>query len=158
MRTVPVAMVALVLAGCGSGMADRQQFIARADTQCQKAHPKVASFNSRLSALRTSPIANSEKYAQLASILGEAIPILHDELTKLEALKPPAGDATVWQRFLGAAEAYLTTLGDVRSAAEHQDVVAYIRAANTVNRHRGELEGIARGYGLMVCGTGLTSR
>jgi hypothetical protein len=162
MRAAVAALTALALvAGCGSDSNDettpgatalsQAEYIEQADAICQRYRNDQAELGRRFEEL-TSEGITTENVGEAAALFRELADARRQELRELRLLPPPSGDSEVLGDWLSAIEASVS-LG--QSLADAYDTLDADRVATLVRElesSEAEAEGIARGYGLEVCG------
>jgi hypothetical protein len=155
---VPLALLALVLAGCGGGGGDtsdatqaqkqeapekltKAEYIARGDGICGEVNSAVGSIDAS-----EVEVASSEQAAQVASLYISMI----ERLTKLGTPAEMAGYA----KFSEAAEQLGKVEGEVKAAAEKEELAALEEASGEAVPALEGFQNAAAVYGFEACSEG----
>ena len=156
------AVVALALAGCGGGAATttgpgpaptKAEYIARADAVCRSARASLSQLQAQTLALLR--LGDTPKaYAQAATLFRRVRVLEQGELTRLRALRLPAGDTTTVTGYLRAGAGAVALVGRFADAFARRDKRALTRLARRGVQMAATTKGLAQGYGFKVCGHG----
>lgn len=146
-----VPLVVLTVAGCGiSAHVDvtqgptKAQFISEADAICAAGNAKMRPLRGQLAHLDVRSIAAIQK----------AVAIQQSGAQRMRALPEPAGDSSTLHLMLTSYESADQAglrLASALAKHEPQGEAEAIRANNQAHAYA---QGVARGYGFRVCGTG----
>ncbi len=168
-----LAAAALVLGGCGGGggaatkagpapgapasasapapTPAKAAYIAQADAVCQSTRASLAQLHTQalaLFALGDTPKA----YSAAATLFRRVQSLEQGELTRLQALRPPAADVTPATGYLQAGTAAVALLGRVADAFARHDKPTLTALVHQGARMAATTKGLAQGYGFKVCG------
>lgn len=163
-RTSGLALVAaaLILSACGGGAANKAgptppptkaAYIARADSVCQSARTSLAQLTApskALFALGDTPKA----FAQAATLFRRVQTLEQGELTRLQALRLPAGDVTMLTSYLQAGASAVALIGRLADAFAKGDKPTLRTLVQQGTQMAATTKGLAQGYGFKVCGHG----
>lgn len=155
------ALVALVVAGCGStassststgtsapGADSRAAFIAKADALCKTARTRQGAVHGK---------ANSKTTAtQLVPLLRQQGQIAKSLATSLAALTPPVGDSAAVGRFEHAVSQLSVYSTALANSVHANHAYAARSLAVKLQSWRSQESLLAQGYGYKICGTGVS--
>lgn len=139
-----LVLCAVVMAGCGSGGSSstlsRSQLISQADVICKRVNEKLADVNSKLTSQQA-----------FASIAPELAAFERQELSKLEALKPPASMSSDWRQILASTRTLTDTTAQLGVAAKKNDLKSAQQLANQNKKAQESLVSITTRDGFKEC-------
>ena len=144
MRRVGLAVIVVLVAGCGggSGRLSKAEYAKRADSICAK-------YNAKLKAL-----ARPTSIGALPDYVDKALPLARKGDDELRGLKPPKDEEQTAKEWLGQNDSVVGSMERLRDAAKKGDragIQTALNAATSANRSANRL---ARSLGLRVCAQG----
>jgi hypothetical protein len=141
LRIVPLAfLAAAMLASCGGGgRLSHDDFVKRADAVCTAFRTAVGST------------ARPRTYTEIVTYVNKTLPLYEAARRKLEALKPPAKDASAVREWLAADKRIAAALHDLGMAGLRRDFPAVTAAAGNVQAQGVTSRHAAQALGLQVC-------
>lgn len=156
---VLAALAALVIAGCGGGgggttestaattteekpMLTKAELISQGDAICGEVNAAVGALDS--SETETAVSGNAEKIANLYTGM----------VSSLQNLGTPEGDEGSYAKFSEASEELAKVEGEVKLAAEREDIAAMEEAETAAGPALEEFQTEAAAYGFEECGEG----
>jgi hypothetical protein len=137
-----IAVVALLLAGCGGSSGPKRPFAPTANAICAKTSQAL---------VKVPAIGGTH----LALDVSDQLPIYQKQLDQLSALKAPAGEASAYAKALAGASADVVLLHQLYSAAKARDAKSVhaiaVRGSSAYSAAAAEM----RGIGLTRCATSL---
>jgi hypothetical protein len=151
---IALAIVAGTLAGCGSSVESRSDFVARANAVCETAVRDVRDV--------TLPAASGRGGTSLSALsryLQTVTPVVQGEVKQLRALPRPAADRALLDQYLNALASSAAQYRVLDDAARHRDRAALAGAIGALRASPAAQ--LAARYGLAECagsaGTAATS-
>jgi hypothetical protein len=143
-RWIVVALVVLLVAGCGggSGRLSKEEYSKRADAICTK-------YNAKIRAL-----GRPTSIGALPAYVDRALPLARKGTAELRALEPPKGEERTAKEWLDQSDSVVGSMERLRDAAKKGDragIQAALSEASSANRTANRL---ARRLGLRVCAQG----
>jgi hypothetical protein len=155
-RTVVLLAVGALVASCGGGKGDsrREEYIARADRQCEAANRRAKALNERFEAAQLGGKSADEVLDALASILEEGYELQQRDNEAFRDIEPPPEDREVIERLHAAYDEQAALIGRMRDAAESGDAMRFRVLSDEVQRVKRRARALARDYGFKECGSG----
>jgi len=142
-RFAPALLLACVVTGCGSGAGSAgsgsspaKDFVAEANAICARADERARALTGSGSKIKPESV-------------GAAATLLRQTETELERLRPPAGSAAGFQRFLSLARGEIDLVSALAAAIRDRNLAA-VRAATSRLNSKASNEA-AQKIGLTVC-------
>ncbi len=109
-------------------------------------------------AVQTKAILRPRSYTQIVRYVDTTLPLYEAALRRLEALKPPSGDATAVRAWLAADRRVARTVTALGESALRRDLPGVTAAAARAQLAGSESRQAAANLGMHVCATLTTSR
>jgi hypothetical protein len=123
----------------------RRAYVGRVDAICRQVDPERTSRQEQVSA--------SSSTADAVRAYDDTIALGWRELRRIEAIRPPPGDAALLKaNVFAAVRAQLALRAQMGKALAAADVPALHRLRSELDNSTRALTGFARGYGFRVCG------
>ncbi|MEK6272977.1 MAG: hypothetical protein AABM42_10080 [Actinomycetota bacterium] len=135
------------------GAPTKAEFIKEADALCQQFRDEAASARQELQDLRDP--TSTEELHDAADLFSEYAGTLEQQAERLRQLEPPPGDETIINNWLSTGEGGISLLRDLADAVDSGDGQEIRSLNEQVQARFNEASGIAQGYGLTECGSGL---
>jgi hypothetical protein len=137
-----VAIVALLLAGCGGSSGphmSKAAYVKRGDAIC-------ARYTKAISRLGT-----PTKITQIGPFIGQALPVLQQTVRQLGRLAPPSDLESEYGKFMDAARGTVSRATALRSAAANADSNEVQRLLHEATAASAQRAALAHAAGLDAC-------
>jgi hypothetical protein len=141
-----LAAAATLVAGCGDGSLSHGDFVKKADAICAA----YRNGTKGSSAPRT--------YVEIVAFVQKTLPLYEAALRRLEALKPPSGDADAVRAWLAADRAVARATRDLGDAGERRSYPGVTAAFGRAELASSRARRAASGLGMKVCGVLVSAR
>jgi hypothetical protein len=140
-RAAFIGVAVAVLAGCGGGgqALTKEQYAARADAICDKHNKETQAFG------------NPANLADLAKVADQTLTVLDKAISELEALKPPASEKAIADRWMEQVKNLRNDLKQIRDRAKDNDLQGVGGIAATAQEHNSKSNALATELGMSIC-------
>lgn len=145
MRLAALALLLVVVAGCGGGSGkplSRQEFAAKADAVCTKYRQQTAA------------LTRPSNFSDLAKVADQTLSILGHATDDLHKLKPPAAEQATVDQWLQAIETLKSDVKDIRDRAKANDRAGVLAVAPRATRDNSRSNMLATQLGMTKCNQG----
>lgn len=142
MRAALIALVAVLLAGCGGGKGkplSKEEYASKADAICAK-------YNQQTKAL-----ASPQNLSDLAKLADKTLPILGNAIRDISKLTPPASEKALSDQWLTQVRNLEDDLREIRDKAKAGDTQGVQAVAPKATEHNAQSNQLATQLGMSVC-------
>ena len=100
---------------------------------------------------QTKALPQPRSYTQIVQYVNKTLPLYEAAFRKLEALKPPSGDATAVKAWLAADRRVAKAIRDLGVAAQRRDFPSVATAASQAELAGSQSRQAAAALGMQVC-------
>jgi hypothetical protein len=142
MRAAPIALVSVLLAGCGGGKGKpltKEQYASKADAICAKYNQQTKAF------------ANAKNLSDLAEVADKTLPILGKAISDISKLTPPASEKALSDQWLTQVRKLKDDLQEIRDKAKAGDLQGVQAVVPKATEDNSQSNQLATQLGMSVC-------